>query len=265
MKIPNIASVPVNLINNSYPLIESCFGGEDNNKLTILSYHSVADGRTRVDIPLPLFKKQVAYLIDRGFNFVSLDEVVDYIEGKTTINSPTVAITFDDGYENITHKALPLLGRHNIPATLFVIADPKHANRSELANGNPLLSLNQVSELQSSGWAIGCHTMTHPSFLNNASLDFDLELHQAKSRLEAVTESEIKYFAYPKGVYNEKILRAVKKARFRAAFDINLKTVGVKTNLYTIPRIAVLRKHNLIKFRAFFTGWGLTLAKKRRP
>ena len=44
--------------------------------------------------------KQMKFLHDSKYNVVSLDDAVSYIAQRKQPPSKTVAITFDDGYEN---------------------------------------------------------------------------------------------------------------------------------------------------------------------
>lgn len=67
------------------------------------------------------FEKHLRYL-KQNFKIVSLSEIFESYRLKKTPSQPTVAITFDDGYENNYLNAFPVLKRLNIPATIFVAA-----------------------------------------------------------------------------------------------------------------------------------------------
>jgi peptidoglycan/xylan/chitin deacetylase (PgdA/CDA1 family) len=55
----------------------------------------------------------------RFYQFVSLDQVVDGISGRTPL-ATGCHVTFDDGHASFMEHALPLLRERRIPATLFV-------------------------------------------------------------------------------------------------------------------------------------------------
>ncbi len=94
------------------------------NKLPILIYHQVvleSDFRRKFDPTIVEFDQQMAW-IKRFFNPVNL---VDGIKAAKQGELPerAIAITFDDGYANNYTSALPILQKHNIPATFFIASD----------------------------------------------------------------------------------------------------------------------------------------------
>jgi peptidoglycan/xylan/chitin deacetylase (PgdA/CDA1 family) len=96
--------------------------------LTILTYHRV--GTPSADDPLPdetfdasdgLFAEQIRFLSER-FNFVSTDEVVEFLHGRSLPPNPAM-ITFDDGYRECLTGALPILQDYGARATFFIATD----------------------------------------------------------------------------------------------------------------------------------------------
>jgi peptidoglycan/xylan/chitin deacetylase (PgdA/CDA1 family) len=56
-----------------------------------------------------------------AFRPVTLDELLDGVR-RGRVPARAVAITFDDGYADNLHRALPLLERRGVPATVYVTA-----------------------------------------------------------------------------------------------------------------------------------------------
>jgi peptidoglycan/xylan/chitin deacetylase (PgdA/CDA1 family) len=87
----------------------------------VIAYHRVVEsyadeaGRTlpAMLVSTATLERQLDWL-GRRFRFVSLDELFD---GGSR---PPVAITFDDGYQDVHDHALPLLRRKGVPAAVFV-------------------------------------------------------------------------------------------------------------------------------------------------
>lgn len=61
--------------------------------------------------------------IGRRFDFVTLDDVANWLESGRRFHKPVAAVTFDDGYSDMYHHALPILRRKGIPAAVFVVTD----------------------------------------------------------------------------------------------------------------------------------------------
>jgi peptidoglycan/xylan/chitin deacetylase (PgdA/CDA1 family) len=62
--------------------------------------------------------EQLLHLLRREFQIVSLDELMEH--SGSPDSKQHVAITFDDGWEDMHSVAYPLLVRYGIPATVFI-------------------------------------------------------------------------------------------------------------------------------------------------
>jgi peptidoglycan/xylan/chitin deacetylase (PgdA/CDA1 family) len=58
----------------------------------------------------------------RGFQFVTMDEVVERLRGHKPRQwlDPFIAITLDDGYRDNLENAVPLFRQHDVPFTIYV-------------------------------------------------------------------------------------------------------------------------------------------------
>ncbi len=93
-------------------------------KAAILMYHRVAAGRnSREDlygrtltVSAARFEEQMAMLAAR-YRVLPMDELPGHLAGGRGF---AVAVTFDDGWLDTLEVALPVLRRHNVPATVYV-------------------------------------------------------------------------------------------------------------------------------------------------
>jgi peptidoglycan/xylan/chitin deacetylase (PgdA/CDA1 family) len=88
---------------------------------TVLLYHSIADPGAdpwALDVSPAHFDAHLQVLV-RHWRPMSLEALLDRLDDGA-VPEDGVALTFDDGYANGLHTALPLLDRYGIPATFFL-------------------------------------------------------------------------------------------------------------------------------------------------
>lgn len=56
----------------------------------------------------------------KGYIFISLDELNDWLEDKINLQQKFICLTFDDGYRDNLIYALPILKKHKVPATIYI-------------------------------------------------------------------------------------------------------------------------------------------------
>jgi peptidoglycan/xylan/chitin deacetylase (PgdA/CDA1 family) len=94
-------------------------------KAMIIYYHRVVDSSsTSLHIPdlaisVKNFEEQILFLKE-SYEILPLDELVEALSSGVSMEPPSIAITFDDGYADNYHFAYPILQKHSIPATVFL-------------------------------------------------------------------------------------------------------------------------------------------------
>ncbi len=68
------------------------------------------------------FEKLILYLKER-YAIIPLKELFENYRSQKKVPKKTIAITFDDGYINNFTVALPILKKHNVPATFYLITE----------------------------------------------------------------------------------------------------------------------------------------------
>src|SRR3712207_216342 len=89
----------------------------------ILMYHSIvrlASGPHALCVAPERFEAQMLYLKRRNLRGVSMRELRRAMSMGDTRG--LVGLTFDDGYEDFLHNAVPVLERLGFSATVFVVA-----------------------------------------------------------------------------------------------------------------------------------------------
>ena len=94
-------------------------------KCLIINFHGVTNIEgfkfNNRHLKVKEFEKLLIYF-QANFEIVSLSELFIIKKNNTVPLKKTIALTFDDGYENNFSVALPLLKKYNIPATFYIIS-----------------------------------------------------------------------------------------------------------------------------------------------
>jgi peptidoglycan/xylan/chitin deacetylase (PgdA/CDA1 family) len=94
--------------------------------LRVLLYHRIAD-RHELDGGDPMlisaspggFARQMGYLV-RHYTPITVEHLIDAIQGRRALPPRAVLVTFDDGYRDFLTHAWPVLQAHHVPAVVFV-------------------------------------------------------------------------------------------------------------------------------------------------
>lgn len=203
----------------------------NDQKVPVLYYHSIAtEAGNELRMPVEKFREQMQYLKDNGYYTLSLDQLYDFLVNNKPIPKKSVAITFDDGYEDNYTGAFPILKEFRFHAAIFVITKTVDTDSSYLTSA-------QLKEMSDYGIDIESHTVSHND-LDKYSYDQQYkELTVSKQFLEALLQKPVKCFVYPSGKYNQDTLAAVKKADYYMAFNTENKWAGKEDGIYTLKRV----------------------------
>jgi peptidoglycan/xylan/chitin deacetylase (PgdA/CDA1 family) len=229
------------------------------NMVVIFCYHAAARDSWKYSIDPQVIERQIDYLM-RHRTPVTLHDVVLHMKGEKRITKPSFVVTFDDGYRDVLSMR-DFMMKRGITPTLFVLSDPHHANRLELATDRPLLSRDDVMMLKHSGWEIGCHSATHANFLHLDERVLEREVRGAKEVLEKELGAPVLYFAYPKGSYTEDTLREVARAQYVLALTTRDGFIDQHTSSFEVPRVSVDRTHTFLEFKGLFTAPAIQFRK----
>lgn len=112
-----------------------------------------------------------------------------------------ISLSSDDGKLSDFTRVFPILKEYGINITVFVTVDSLGAKNR--------MNLSQITQLHSSGWEIGSHTMNHLDLTKVNSTTLVHEIADSKSYFEE-HGLEVKSFAYPYGARNEAVSNIVK-------------------------------------------------------
>lgn len=183
------------------PLLRAVSRGA--GKIPILMYHSVAEEDESATHPYywvavrpSLFREQMAWLHEHGYQTVTLEGAVSRLRGTTQDTARPVVITFDDGYRNFLESAFPALQEYGFSATMFL---PTNSIGTETRSfkGRDCLTWKEVRELRQQGIEFGSHTVSHPQLHDLPPHRIREEILTSRQAIEDNLGCAVDTFAYP--------------------------------------------------------------------
>jgi peptidoglycan/xylan/chitin deacetylase (PgdA/CDA1 family) len=173
------------------------------------------------------FERQLLEIKHLGFETYFADEP-EHANGK-----PGVVITFDDGYADNYTTVFPLLKKHGMKATIFLITD--------MIGTEGHLTEAQIKEMQESGLVhFGSHTASHTKMDLLTEYEIREELLTSKEIIEDITGEKVTALAYPNGIYTEKAEQLAMALGYRYAYTTDMPQDTYYENS-RLPRNYVVR------------------------
>lgn len=219
---------------------------------SLLIYHRIG-GETgdELDLPLDRFRAQLDLLHDH--DVVPLDAALDRL--VVGDDRPTFVLTFDDGFDDVYHRAWPVLRERGLPfiiylASAFVGQTMKWEGSTAKGHSGQGLTWEQLAKMTESGLCtVGNHTHTHARPENLAPDELDACSKAIQHHLGMVP----RHFAYPWGLPVPEMEPEIRR-RFRSAATGRLGRNGTDADLLRLRRIPVRRSDPDSFFSAKLSG-----------
>jgi peptidoglycan/xylan/chitin deacetylase (PgdA/CDA1 family) len=223
-------------------------------KIPILMYHRVGENKfeKQFTVSTRTFERQMQVLRDHSYSVVALSDVAAALEGKNSLPTKTVAITFDDGFADTFENAVPILIAMGFTATFFVVSRLVGLTNMWMEReGYPsarLMNWAAARELLRRGFALGSHTRTHRAlcYLDNAGIIDEVE--GSKLDLENQLGTPIHYFAYPYGYLDDRARGVVESCGYAAACSTRSGFNTALTDRYQLRRLDIRGSNSLRTF-----------------
>ena len=207
---------------------------EPRRVVPILMYHSISDKEnSSLHVSAENFAHQMAFLKEKGYSVISLDELVAGIKAGKKFPSKTVVITFDDGFRDNYLNAFPSLSKYDFPATIFLVT-------GYIGQKDEYLTWDQVRLMQKHDIDFGAHTRNNtylPSVKDTKKLWEEVD--GSKKDIETNTGRKANYFCYPIGGFNSKVKDAVIKAGYKGACTTNRGYDRYNKDIFELNRVKI--------------------------
>jgi peptidoglycan/xylan/chitin deacetylase (PgdA/CDA1 family) len=206
-------------------------------QVPILCYHQIRDWKptdSKISkdyiVPPSMFAAQMHMLADSGYHTITPDQLYAYLITGARLPVKPIILSFDDTDLDQFTVAYPEMKKYGFKGLFFIMT---------VSLGKPhYMSRDQVRTLSDDGNTIGSHTWDHHNVKKYEGNDWVTQLDKPTKTLEQITGKNIRYFAYPFGLWNTAAFPELKKRGFVAAFQLNEKP-DTEDPLYCIRRIIV--------------------------
>lgn len=95
-------------------------------ELAVIMYHSLVESDSRASeyvCPVSRVESDLQWLTERGYESVTLAQLIAFADGEGTLPAKPVLITLDDGYRNNLTLLPPLLERYDAHAVIALVGE----------------------------------------------------------------------------------------------------------------------------------------------
>ncbi len=219
----------------------------------ILLYHRVND--ISEDVLTASTRRFAEHLVTlrHYYRTAKTEDIVDSIASRSPLMPTTVAIHFDDCYQDVRTCAAPLLAAAGLPAMTFVSSGFVGTDRvfshdsAKYPQRFPNLDAQDLCELPPLGVSVAAHTVNHVD-LGSIGLDqARIEVEESGRCLAQLTSCPVDLFSFPFGRLDnirEEVREMVMTAGYRGLFSAHGGFINEGTSLFDIPRFGVSSDHS---------------------
>lgn len=207
-----------------------------------LMYHHVAnDTPASTTISVDLFRQHIAYLAENQHTVIDLNTLESHLRNRTEFPSKCVFLTFDDGYADVHHNALPLLKQHGFPSTIFLPTQNIGEQSIHYMNHTQVIQAETEMNVTFAG-----HSHTHTRFIELDRDGIENELKLSTEKLSTLSSQPHSALAYPYGEYSQTAIDVLKQDE-RLGFGQHSGVVSLESPYQALPRFPMSNVYGRMK------------------
>lgn len=194
------------------------------------------------------FARQMRWLKQHGYRAITQRELYDALFLGKRLGPKPILITFDDGYSDVFHKALPVLKRLDMRATAYVISG------RTLRSDTVFLTWHLLRALERDGVEIGSHTVGHLDLTSLSDGEALRELVHSRRAFERRLGHPVQWLAYPFGAYDSRIERLARQAGYVLAVTTEHGVAQSAQRPLALSRLRILDSTGVSGLAAMLRG-----------
>lgn len=237
-----------------------------NAKIPVLVYHDIQGSEEGASNPmvvrLSLFKKQMQYLSDNGYQTLGLSELEDFLSGKKTSEKKIVALHFDDGLKSVS-EVLPVLSEHRFKASFALVPG--------MVGVYPAMNWADISKIIANPqYDVMSHTMMHrcQTFVafdgspGKGAEKAEFDLAESRRILSEKAGKQVSALVWPCGSVSSASVKLAVRLGYTSIFvtdgQTNYAGSGNRHNIHRIPISGYCSLNEFV--RTVSDGGGITCA-----
>lgn len=232
------------------------------NSFRVLTYHKITDNpKTTHDLSEKHFTEHCR-ILSGEFNVVSLKELVDQCSKGTRPKPDSVALTFDDGYNDLSGVVGETLLKYGLTATFFIVTG--FVDKTVNSGRGPYVNWTDLRRLSQAGFSIGSHSVSHASMNDLDFQRLEFELSHSRDRIRSELGHDPCGFSYPYGTlrdFSDVTREAVIESGYPWAVTAIHGVNSLGADIYSLKRINMTCGDGPRTLRLIMEGcldvWGL--------
>lgn len=227
-------------------------------KIAILGYHSFYKNKSELVNKndefinnIEVFDKQMKYLKKHNYKTLTLDEFYCWKKKRCNFPRKSVVITIDDGNLSNYMYAFKILKKYNFNASVFYVGSYAKEYGKEKGTIYDIMSLDLIEKTKKEYPNIKFYSHSYNLHAKAVTNFTDEELKEDVKQMKKIDNS--KYYAYPFGVYDNRMIKILKKNGYKLAFGFGPKKEYRKARRsdddYKVARLNISNYVSMTKFK----------------
>lgn len=184
------------------------------------------------------FREHIRFLRADGWRTFTVSRLLSELRHGDDLPDRCIAVTFDDGFENVLTAALPEMD--GMTATVYPTSGfLRDVGGSHASPPGRMLDARQLCLLRDAGFEVGVHSHLHIALDEMRRQSAEADVVTSKNVVEQAVGAEVSSFAYPYGYYDYSVQRIVARNGFTNAVAVKAAWTHQRDDRWAIARIKI--------------------------
>ena len=219
------------------PIEKASVSSQAKTALPVIMYHQVTKKHSKTGrycVLLNQLKEDLEYIKSKGYNTITMTQLINHVYNNERIPDKPIIITFDDGFESIMQYVYPLLNEMNMCAVVSVVG--AYADFTEEQNDHNVnyayldwdeitkLAKSKCIEIQNHSYNMHIINSERRGVAKCAGEDLDTykavfseDIISFQNKIKKVSGYTPNTFTYPFGAFSKESPDVLKELGFKAA------------------------------------------------